>query len=238
MAQLKSTNITGNLAVTGNILASKIIKLGGTTHELLLADGSIASISTTAQTVAPNAVTTTSGRTYLIQKKDGQLVVNVPWSAGTAGGLTEILISPGTGLSGGGAIDTSGDSVTLNHSNSVTAVTTEGLLKLKYDTEGHITGSTAVVKDDITGLGIPGKNTTYSFTSGNNGFTVTPSDGSAQTVGVTSTRIYRQDTRNDNPAPYASGYANSGNLSLHLKPNSTLGITGQGTYSALVEVYP
>lgn len=81
-------------------------------------------------------------------------------------------------------------------------------------------------------------NTTYSFASGNNGFTVTPSVGTAQTVGVTSTRIYRQDTRNDNPNPYQSGYANSGYLSLHLKTNSTLGITDQNTYSALVEVYP
>lgn len=81
-------------------------------------------------------------------------------------------------------------------------------------------------------------NTTYSFTSGNNGFTVTPSVGSAQTVGVTATKIYRQDTRSDNPAPYQSGYANSGYLSLHLKSNSTLGITGQNSYSALVEVYP
>ena len=78
MAQLKSTSITGNLAVTGNTLASKIIKLGGTTHELLLADGSVANISTTAQTVAPNAVTAASGRTYLIQKNGDQLVVNVP----------------------------------------------------------------------------------------------------------------------------------------------------------------
>jgi hypothetical protein len=81
-------------------------------------------------------------------------------------------------------------------------------------------------------------NTTYSFSGGNNSFTVTPSAGSAQSVGVTSTKIFRQDTRNDNPAPYATGYANSGYLSLHLKTNSTLGITGQSDYSALVEVYP
>ena len=159
MAQLKSTNITGNLAVTGNTLASKIIKLGGTTHELLLADGSVANISTTAQTVAPNTVTAASGRTYLIQKKDGQLVVNVPWSEGTAGALTEIIISPGTGLSGGGTIDSNGGSVTLNHSNSVTAVATAGLLKLKYDTEGHITGTSSVTKADITGLGVPSDDT-------------------------------------------------------------------------------
>lgn len=78
MAQLKSTNITGNLAVTGNALASKIIKSGGTTHELLLADGSIAKISSTAQTTAPNAVTNTNARTYIVQKNGDQLVVNVP----------------------------------------------------------------------------------------------------------------------------------------------------------------
>ena len=40
MAQLKSTNILGNLSVTGNILASKFIKLGGTANQILMADGS------------------------------------------------------------------------------------------------------------------------------------------------------------------------------------------------------
>lgn len=140
MAQLKSTNITGNLAVTGNTLASKIIKLGGTNDDILMGDGS------------------TTSKQALI------------------------------------------DSL-----------------------EASMAGDT---------------NTTYSFTGGNNGFTVTPSDGSAQSVGVQSTRIFRQDTRSDNPAPYESGYANSGYLSLHLKTNSTIGITDQGDYSALVEVYP
>lgn len=43
MAQLKSTNITGNLAVTGNTLASKIIKLGGTNDDILMGDGSTTS---------------------------------------------------------------------------------------------------------------------------------------------------------------------------------------------------
>lgn len=41
MAQLKSTNITGNLSVTGNVLASKIIKFGGTADEILLANGNV-----------------------------------------------------------------------------------------------------------------------------------------------------------------------------------------------------
>lgn len=59
--------------------------------------------------------------------------------------------SAGTGLSL--------SSTTFNHSNSVTALTTEGLRKIKYDAQGHITGSSAVAKADITGLGIPGSDT-------------------------------------------------------------------------------
>lgn len=45
MAQLKSTNITGNLSVSGNILASKIMKLGGTGDEILLANGETTTLS-------------------------------------------------------------------------------------------------------------------------------------------------------------------------------------------------
>lgn len=49
--------------------------------------------------------------------------------------------------------------------------------------------------------------------------------------------LYRIDTRSLNPAPYASdnypGYTN-----VHLKTNSTIGISGEGTYSALMQIYP
>lgn len=38
-----------------------------------------------------------------------------------------------------------------------------GLYKITVDSEGHVSGATAVVKADITALGIPGSNTTYSI---------------------------------------------------------------------------
>ncbi len=41
MAQLKSTNILGNLSVTGGALASEFKKLGGTSAQFLKADGSV-----------------------------------------------------------------------------------------------------------------------------------------------------------------------------------------------------
>jgi hypothetical protein len=46
MAQLKSTSITGDLSVTGGLLASKIIKRGGTDTQVLLANGSVKSFAT------------------------------------------------------------------------------------------------------------------------------------------------------------------------------------------------
>lgn len=49
--------------------------------------------------------------------------------------------------------------ITLSHTNTVTAQPTTGMYKFTYDANGHITGSTAVVKSDITALGIPGSNT-------------------------------------------------------------------------------
>jgi len=61
-----------------------------------------------------------------------------------------------------------------------------GLYKFSTDSTSHISGVTAVTKSDITALGIPSSdtNTTYRFSSGNGGFTVTPSGGSSQTVSI------------------------------------------------------
>lgn len=61
-----------------------------------------------------------------------------------------------------------------------------GLYKFSTDSTSHISGVTAVTKSDITALGIPSSdtNTTYSFSSGTGGFTVTPSGGTKQTVSI------------------------------------------------------
>ena len=99
-----------------------------------------------------------NGNLYVTQKDD-----NTTYSAGT-----------GLALSG----------TTFNHSNSVTAVTSASFVKVKYDAQGHITGTTAVAKADITALGIPGSdtNTTYTLSINGHTLTLTPSSGTAQTV--------------------------------------------------------
>ena len=201
MAQLKSTNVLGNLSVTGNILASKFIKLGGTANQILMADGSTLDKSNVG-----------------------------------SGSVTSVTVTGNNGLTGTGTITTSG-TITLSHANpsdvaNLAAADRTYVKSLTFDGYGHVTGYTTGTET------VTNTNTTYSFSGGTNAFSVTPSGGTAQSVGITSTRIFRQDTRSSNPAPYEANYANAGYLSLHLKSNSTIGITGQNNYSALVEVYP
>lgn len=45
MAQLKSTNVLGNISASGNVIASKFIKLNGTGDDILLANGETATLS-------------------------------------------------------------------------------------------------------------------------------------------------------------------------------------------------
>lgn len=62
-----------------------------------------------------------------------------------------------------------------------------GFYKFSTDSTSHVKQVAAVTKADITALGIPAQNTntTYTFANGSAGnFTVTPSEGSAQTVSV------------------------------------------------------
>ena len=63
MAQLKSTIVNGNITATSNVTGNKIIKTGGTSDQILLANGATSSLS--------NLVSIAQGSTksYLIEKK-------------------------------------------------------------------------------------------------------------------------------------------------------------------------
>ena len=69
-----------------------------------------------------------------------------------------------TTYTGEGGITVSGTKI--KHSNSIGAQGTQGLYKISWDAQGHITGVTAVAKGDITALGIPGSDTTYGAEKG------------------------------------------------------------------------
>lgn len=59
MAQLKSTIIQGALTVTGNVVANKLIKVGGTSDQILMADGS--TVNKSDLTALINAAVTIKG---------------------------------------------------------------------------------------------------------------------------------------------------------------------------------
>lgn len=76
---------------------------------------------------------------------------------------TVTSVATGEGLTGG-PITNSG---TIKHAVPTGATEkTSGFYKVATDKFGHVTGATAVTKDDITGLGIPGSDTTYEDMTG------------------------------------------------------------------------
>ena len=68
---------------------------------------------------------------------DSAGVVSIPAYPNVSGKID----TAGTGLSKSGT--------TLNHSNSVTAKTTAGAYKIKYDSSGHITGTSSLSYSDV-----------------------------------------------------------------------------------------
>jgi hypothetical protein len=94
---------------------------------------------------------------------------------------------------------------------------------------GHVTGLTTA--DD--------KDTTYSFSSGTNKFTVTPLGGSAQTVNITPSLTVSADASDDdvvilegtagtNGVSYSASHAQKGPASGYTSGNSTTSISGYG----------
>ena len=100
--------------------------------------------------------------------------------------------------------------VNLSHSNSVTAVTTAGMLKVKYDAQGHITGSSSITKSDITALGISASNHTHTNYLGA-ATTSSTYYGMADPDGTTTNWIR---TTEQGIIPYESGSLGSGHQSL------------------------
>ena len=71
-------------------------------------------------------------------------------------------------------------------SSRLTTATAAGLYKVGATAEGHISGLTAIEKSDITELGVPAQDTTYTFATGstNGSISVTPAGGSASDISV------------------------------------------------------
>ena len=139
MAQLKSTNVLGNLSVTGNILASKFIKLGGTANQILMADGStldksnvgsgtVTSVTVTGNNGLTGTGTITSSGTITLSHADTSSVSNLTAANRTyVKSLTFDAYGHVTGY-------TTGAETVTNYSLPLAASGTRGGIQIGYTT--------------------------------------------------------------------------------------------------------
>lgn len=97
-----------------------------------------------------NTTGISNGTRVIVAKMSGTYVVISAFNVGSGGGggsgtVTSVGITNGGGLSVSGSPVTSSGSITVGHSNSVTAKTTQALYPIKFDSYGHITGAGSAV---------------------------------------------------------------------------------------------
>lgn len=158
------------------------ISKSGSTVTLTGSDGSTQTFTDSDTTYSAGTGLQLSGTTFSVKLGYTTSGNNRKVQADANGNLYVVQKDNNTTYTAGTGLEL--DGTEFNHSNSVTAVTSASFVKVKYDAQGHITGTTAVAKADITALGIPGSdtNTTYTLSINDHTLTLTPSSGTAQTV--------------------------------------------------------
>ena len=90
-------------------------------------------------------------------------LTNLTWRWG---GTAYVEISPSIAIGTTSSTAFAGDKGQTAYTHAVTnkgSAFTSGLYKITTNAEGHVTAATAVQKSDITALGIPGENSTYTL---------------------------------------------------------------------------
>lgn len=126
------------------------------------------------------------------------------------------------------------DGTNIVHTNKVTAVSGQKLLKITYDAYGHITGSSAVTRDDIAGLGVNINNTTYKLTIG----TTTNGDANGVDLGTLTSKTATDkgtDLSLVTTGEKAVWNAKTSNKGTVTSVTGTQGLTGSGTTTATLK---
>lgn len=155
-----SVDSKGNIIAQGSVTALKYIGANATEEEQgLMSPEAVIKLNSLKNYIHPEYTSYNKGL-YNIKTDslghilEASLVTKLDiTSLGIPGQDTTYTAGTGLSLSG----------TTINHKNSVAAKTAAGFLKLKYDAQGHITGSSGVTKDDIIDLGIPADDTNTEY---------------------------------------------------------------------------
>lgn len=164
-------NSSGNLAVKVPTVSKTAVGLTpqlpneSSTTKFLRQDGSweVPAYTTVAEGSSNGTVKVNGADVSVHGLGTAAYTASSAYATSTQGGKADSAIqSAGTGLSKSG--------ITLNHSNSVTAKTTQGFAQIAYDAQGHITGSTAATtaQADAINSGITSTDVAQITTNKNN----------------------------------------------------------------------
>jgi len=144
-------NATGTDVTTGKAVAEALATL----PEPMVFQGSLGTGGTV--TTLPTASSSNKGYTYKVITagtyasqsakvgdtfiSDGSAWVLIPSGDEPSGTVTNVAVANGGGLTVSGSPITSSGTITVGHSNSVTAETSSSVKKFTYDAYGHVTGS-------------------------------------------------------------------------------------------------
>ena len=152
------------------------------------------------------------------------------------GGTAYVSINSSLALGETSSTAYAGDKGAAAYKHAVTnkgAAFSNGLYKITTNSEGHVTAATSVTKSDITALGIPAQDTTYSV--GNGTITVTQNGTTKGTFTVNqsgNTTIALTDTNTDTNTHYTSKNVVGSSTATS---NTTTALTNGNVYFNSVE---
>lgn len=173
-------NATGTDVTTGKAVAAALATL----PEPMVFKGSLGTGGTI--TTLPTASSSNKGYVYKVITagtyasqsakvgdtfiSDGSAWVLIPSGDEPDGTVTNVAVANGGGLTVSGSPVTSSGTITVGHSNSVTAKTSSSLKKFTYDAHGHVTGSSelSTAESDALASGIDSTKVAQIETNKNN----------------------------------------------------------------------
>jgi hypothetical protein len=173
-------NATGTDVTTGKAVAAALATL----PEPMVFKGSLGTGGTI--TTLPAASSSNKGYVYKVITagtyasqsakvgdtfiSDGSAWVIIPSGDEPSGTVTNVAVANGGGLTVSGSPITSSGTITVGHSNSVTAKTSSSVKKFTYDANGHVTGSSelSTAESDALASGIDSTKVAQIETNKNN----------------------------------------------------------------------
>lgn len=173
-------NATGTDVTTGKAVAAALATLPEPMvfKGSLGADGTITTLPTASSSNKGYVYKVITAGTYASQSakigdtfvSDGSAWVLIPSGDEPSGTVTNVAVANGGGLTVSGSPITSSGTITVGHSNSVTAKTNSSVKKFTYDEHGHVTGSSelSAAESDALASGVDSTKVAQIATNKNN----------------------------------------------------------------------